>query len=125
MSRKHNQVAPRGTSLEVQQQSLMYVGPLPPSNEFSGYEKALPGAADRILALTEQESEHRRKNEDKIVQHSIKISKLGVFFAFIIALASLGLIFFSILKGEPLAAIVPAVIALTSLAAVFIGKKQN
>ena len=43
------------------QQSLMYVGPLPPSKEFGGYEQALPGAANRILAMAEQESEHRRK----------------------------------------------------------------
>ena len=125
MSRKHNQVAPQRTSLAVQQQSLMYVGPLPPSNEFSGYEQTLPGAANRILAMAEQESEHRRKNEDKIVHHSIKKSGLGQVFAFILALVSMGLIFYSILKGEPLGAIVPAIIALSSLIAVFVGKKQS
>jgi len=59
-----------------QQQSIMYAGPLPPSNEFGGYEQVMPGAANRILTLAEQESEHRRKNEDKIVQHSIKKKQL-------------------------------------------------
>jgi len=109
----------------VQQQSLTYFGPLPPSKEFSGYEEALPGAADRILALAEQEAEHRRKNEEKIVQHSIKKSSLGQIFAFILALVSLGLILFSILRGEPLGTIVPAIIALSSLIAVFAKSKQN
>ena len=103
----------------------MYFGPLPPSQEFSSYEQALPGAAHRILAMAEQEAEHRRKNEDKIVQHSVKKSGIGQVFAFIIALASLGLIFYSILKGEPVGAIVPAIIALSSLIAVFVGKKQG
>ena len=110
---------------QQQHESLMYIGPLPPSKEFSGYEQALPGAADRILTLTEQEAEHRRKNEKEIVQHSIKKSGRGQIFAFILALVSLGIVFFSILKGEPLGTIVPAIIALSSLIAVFAGKKQS
>ena len=109
----------------VQQQSLSYRGPLPTSIEFNGYEQALPGAADRILTLAEQEAAHRRKNDEKIAQHSMKTSGRGQIFAFILALVSLGLIFFSILRGEPLGAIVPAFIALSSLIAVFAGKKQS
>jgi len=117
VSKRQNQV--------VQQQSLMYIGPLPTSKEFYGYEQALPGAANRILAMAEQEADHRRKNENKIVQHSVQKSGLGQVFAFILALISLGLIFLSILKGQPVGAIVPAIIALSSLIAVFVGKKQN
>ena len=75
--------------------------------------------------MAEQEAEHRRKNEEKIVQQSIKKSGRGQMFAFIIAVISLGLVFFSIYKGEPLGTIVPAIIALSSLVAVFAGKKQN
>jgi len=119
-SRRENQIAQQQHS-----QSLMYIGSLPTSKEFSGYEQALPGAAHRILSMAEDEAEHRRKNEEKIVQHSIKKSGLGQIFAFIIAIVSMGLVFFSILKGEPLAAIVPAIVALSSLAAVFVGKKQG
>jgi len=109
----------------VRQQSVMYSGPLPTSVEFSGYEQALPGAANRILAQAEQEAEHRRRNEDQIVQHSIRKSGRGQIFAFILALISLGLICFSILKTQPIAAIVPAIIAISSLIAVFVGKKQG
>ena len=102
----------------------MYVGPLPPANEFASYDQALPGAAERILTIAEKEVEHRHKNETKIVDHSVKKSGRGQIFAFLIALISLGLVFFSLLNGEPLGTIVPAVIALSSLAAVFAGKKQ-
>ena len=77
MSRSRHKIVERQQHIVEQQQSLMYVGPLPPSNEFGGYEQALPGAANRILAMAEQESDHRRINEDKIVQHSIKKSGLG------------------------------------------------
>ena len=117
MGKQQNQV--------IQQQSVVYSGPLPPSNEFSSYEKALPGAAERILSMAEKEAEHRRENENIIVQHSVRKSSLGQIFAFILALISMGLIFFSILKGELLGAIVPAITALSSLIAVFIGKKQS
>jgi uncharacterized membrane protein len=109
----------------ISSQSLMYIGPLPPPKEFNDYEQTLPGTANRILAMAEQESEHRRKNEEKIVQHSIQKSGRGQIFAFILAILSLGLVLFSILKGEPLGTIVPAIIALSSLIAVFAGKKQN
>ena len=35
-------------------QSVLYNGPLPTSNEFAGYEKAFPGAAERILVMAEK-----------------------------------------------------------------------
>ena len=101
----------------------MYSGPLPTSKEFSSYEQALPGAANRILAMAEKEVEHRQKNEVKIIEQSIKKSGRGQLFAFILAIISLAVVFFSIHKGEPLGAIVPAIIALSSLVAVFAGKK--
>jgi len=104
---------------------MIYYGPLPTSKELSGYEQALPGAADRILAMAEKENEHRHQNEDKIVNHSIKKSGRGQVFAFMLALISLGLVFLSIFKGQPFGTIVPAAIALSSLFAILAGKKQG
>jgi uncharacterized membrane protein len=43
----------------------MYRGPLPTSREFKGYEQVLPGAADRIIAIAEKESEYRHDIERK------------------------------------------------------------
>jgi uncharacterized membrane protein len=103
----------------------MYSGPLPTAKEFGGYEQALPGAANRILSMAEKQAEHRQTNEDKLVEHSIRKSGRGQLFAFVIALISLGVVFYSILKGEPLGAIVPAIIALSGLVAVFASKKQS
>jgi len=103
----------------------MYRGPLPTAEEFGRYEQVLAGAANRILSMAEKQAEHRQTNEDKLVKHSIQKSGRGQLFAFIIALCSLGVVFYSILKGQPLVAIVPAIIALSGLVAVFAGKKQN
>jgi uncharacterized membrane protein len=46
--------------------SLSYEGLLPTSGEFAGYERALPGAAERILAQVEKEADHRRENNSKL-----------------------------------------------------------
>ena len=35
-----------------------FSGPLPPPAMFRGYEEVLPGAANRILKLTEDEAQH-------------------------------------------------------------------
>ena len=92
-------------------QSIAYSGPLPPAAEFERYEHAQSGTAERLLVLAEKESEHRRENENKLVDSKVKIT-----------LGSLGGIFASIFLGKPLGAIAPAIVALTSLAAVFIKK---
>ena len=43
----------------VRQSHFSYAGPLPPASEFKKYEEALPGAADRILSMSEKEQEER------------------------------------------------------------------
>jgi uncharacterized membrane protein len=100
------------------------MGPLPPAKEFRDYEQALPGAADRILTMAETQAEHRRKNDNKLLDHSIKKSGLGQIFAFTISLLSLGAIFASIFLNQPLVAVAPAIMALSSLAAIFVGKNR-
>jgi uncharacterized membrane protein len=66
--------------IQRQEVSVSYEGPLPTSREFAGYEQVLPGAADRILTITEKEAEHRRANQDKLVNASIKYSGRGQIF---------------------------------------------
>lgn len=104
---------------------MTYEGPLPPASEFERYEQVCPGAADRILAMAENEEAHRHHTEDRIVDSVIKQTKLGQIFAFTIALGSLGTVIASLIIDRPLGAIAPAILALTSLAAVFIGNKNN
>jgi len=100
--------------------AVSYSGPLPPANQFAEYERALPGAADRILALAEKEAEHRHQNEDAIVKKSMSLGGRGQIFAFIISLISMGVILVSILLKQPVAAIAPTIVALTGLSSVFI-----
>jgi uncharacterized membrane protein len=107
-----------------QELSVSYHGPLPTSREFSGYEQVLPGAANRILAITEKEAEHRRTNQEKIVNASIKYSGRGQIFALVIAILALIGVGLSIYFSAPIASIAPAVIAITGLASIFTSKNR-
>lgn len=105
-------------------QMIAVSGPLPAAGEFEKYERALPGAADRILRLAEKEAEHRHAEDEKLTNHSIRSGKRGQIFAFIISVASIALILTSILFFQPLAAIAPSIIALTGLSSIFLNRHK-
>jgi uncharacterized membrane protein len=109
---------------QKQELAVAYQGPLPTSREFAGYEQTLPGAADRILAITEKEAEHRRANQNKLVNASIKYSGRGQIFALIIAILAIVGIGLSIYFSAPIASIAPTIIAITGLTSIFTNKNR-
>lgn len=68
-----------------------FVGQLPHPDHYAAYEQTLGGAADRILALTERQSAHRQTQEALELRAHIDARARGQWFAFIVALTSLGL----------------------------------
>lgn len=60
----------------IQQES--FSGPLPHPQYYEGYEKVLPGSADRILTMTESQMNHRIKQEDRIVRRSLNQKLVGI-----------------------------------------------
>lgn len=74
---KHKQV-PVSRNVTVQQ--AHYQGPLPLPNHFEGYERVLPGSAERIIAMAEKEQDHRIGQEkqalviqDRMIDEDIKM----------------------------------------------------
>lgn len=59
-----------------------FSGPIPPPNIIAGYEKVIPGAADRIIRMAEQQSSHRQEMELMQIKAEIRDNLLGVIFAF-------------------------------------------
>ncbi len=91
---------PNMTGMQVMQEQLLqhtkHTGPLPAPLDFSEYEKVLPGAAERILLMTENESKHRRAVEIKQIDvleqldlNLININKRGQIFGFAVAILCL------------------------------------
>ena len=68
---------------------MEFRGPIPPPNIINGYEQILPGAADRILSMAEQQSAHRQELEKKMIKSEARDSLLGVIFAFMLGLGCL------------------------------------
>ena len=99
-------------------------GPMPSSTELAGYEKILPGSAERILAIWEKEVAHRHKNEDTLIRESFRSNSRGQIFGLITIFICVGLILTSILLKQPLVSIPSAIIALAGMATVFFGKKD-
>jgi uncharacterized membrane protein len=70
MSKKQKHRVPvkkQGTKQQSQQiihqEQHISTGPLPQPDIMRGYESIVPGAAERILAMAEQESEHLRQHD--------------------------------------------------------------
>lgn len=68
----------------VSQVIAEYSGPIPPPSIMSGYENILPGSADRIFKMAEEQADHRRNMEKMMVESEVRNSRLGVIFALVI-----------------------------------------
>lgn len=96
-------------------QQTVFAGPLPHPSILKGYEEVLPGAADRIITMAEQQSHHRQQLESKVIRFDELKSVLGLVFAFLIVIAAFIVGAYTALNGKPLFG---GVISLAGLAAV-------
>lgn len=73
-------------------QETHYSGPIPPSSEMEGYNKAFTNGAERIFNLAEKQAYHRMQLETIAIKAQLDQSSLGQKFAFItfVILAAIG-----------------------------------
>jgi uncharacterized membrane protein len=106
------------TTLRVQEQ--LYQGPIPSPDILRGFDVIVPGSADRIIAMAEQQSAHRIAMEAKALHHEIVRSYCGLAAGFVISLiAIVGGLLLSY-SGQPWAGTTIATVGLASLAGVFV-----
>lgn len=67
-----------------------FEGPLPPPSMLEHYNEIVPGAAERILAMAEQNGEHRRGLESYAVRAEHRRSIAGLVAGSVVAVAMLG-----------------------------------
>lgn len=107
-------------NMKMRVQQTMYCAPIPPPELMAGYEQILPGAADRIIAMAEQQASHRRGMEDIMVTSTCKTKTLGLWLAFGITLAAFAIMAFAIDRGYPYVGSILGMTALSSLVGSFI-----
>ena len=82
----NNQPVPIGQIVQASQ----FSGPIPPPAILAQYDKVVPGAAQRIIAMAEEQSRHRRSIESQVVTSEIADSRRGLRYGLVIGLAAIG-----------------------------------
>lgn len=101
---------------QVLHQQMSTSGPLPVASEFAGYENALHGAADRILAMAEKEASERHLQTRILVRSQVFQNYSGPIAGFIVAILSLYLGYNLTKSGFTLAGFSSIAIAALSMA---------
>lgn len=108
------------------QKTEAFSGPLPHPDLLLKFNEAVPGAAERIIKMAEEQSAHRRDLERDVVSSDIARSKWGQILGFIIALFGLGVSAVIGIYGNAIASGIIGAGTLASLVGVFMyGSKSR
>ena len=106
--------------------SERFAGPIPPPPVMKQYEEILPGSADRILKMAENQSEHRRWMEKKRLSSSNREVHFGQIFGFLIGIVAIVTGGYTALSGAPIPGGFIGTAGVVGLVSVFvIGSNRN
>lgn len=118
--------AENGNSKQVVEISQgIFSGPIPPPQVLQGYEDTLPGAAERILHMAEQEQSHRHEFDSDLARSLTRQQERGQVFAFILGAGALGLAAFMVYSGHPGYAITTTIAAIGTLAGALLYRRRT
>jgi len=104
----------------AQFQQSTFSGPIPHPSILEGYERLVPGAAERILVMAESDSRHQQEIECAALHAAEAEVKRGQIFGFIIGLTALGASMLALAMGSPAVAGVIGGTTVVGLVSVFI-----
>lgn len=107
-------------SRDIVHQSASFEGPMPPPAILEGYERLVPGAAERILAMAESDTKHQHAIEFSALRAAEGEVKRGQIFAFIIGLAALLASMFALYMGSSVVAGIIGGTTVVGLVSVFV-----
>lgn len=94
--------------------------PYPTPHELREYEEIHPGFTDRILTLTERETEHRIQEERVQNRATVEIAKRGQSYAFIVVMTLVAGGIAAILTGHSVAGFAGLITAAVALVGAFV-----
>ena len=104
---------------------MSYSGPVPPPAVLQEFERTLPGAANRILALTETQARHRQAIELRLVGAKIRRGSRGQLFAFLVVIAGMSCGTWLATNGQGAFGLASVLAPLTAAAALFIYTRRR
>lgn len=111
--RNHNGVVVRQSSVQA------FSGPLPHPDILRQFDEVVPGAAERIIKMAEEQSAHRKDLEQKVINSDIARSKWGQILGFVIAIMGLTVSALVSVYGNAITGGIIGVGTLASLVGVF------
>jgi len=110
--------------VKMEAHAVAFSGPLPPPEVLARYNEVLPGAAERIIVMAENQSAHRRGLESKVVGGNVFAQNVGMFLGFVVAMTSvIGGIWLAS-KGMPTYGLAAIISAIAAPAGVFVYAKH-
>lgn len=103
-------------SLQIQQ----HQGPLPKPSDLHEYDVIVPGAAERIIKMAEDQAKHRQELERDVIRSDIRDGRTGLYLGFIIGLVAIIMGTYCIAQGHSVAGGVLGGSAVPGLTAVFV-----
>lgn len=94
-------------------------GPLPAPESLIRYNEAVPGAADRIIAMAESEMKHRHEQEKKALADSSNLAILSTILGFCSVIILSLLVGFAIYSGNTTLAFGAIIGAIATVAGLF------
>jgi len=98
----------------------LFLAPCSPPSVLEGYERLVPGAAERILVMAESDAKHQQEIEFAALRAMEAEVKRGQFFGFVIGLTALGASMLALAMGSPAVAGVIGGTTVIGLVSVFI-----
>lgn len=117
---------PVQSRLLVHQQTTVTTSQFLPGEELAKIEAVVPGGAARVLAIIEKQSDHRMKQENRVVFSNILNERFGQVIAAVVVLGGMYGGYQLILAGKDIAGFIAALAPLGVIAGVFVaGKKKR
>jgi uncharacterized membrane protein len=104
----------------IMHQMLMSSSPMPPPEDLQAYNQIVPGAAERILVIFENQVRHRQELEKRALNAEIHLAFWGQRFAFFVACGGLILSGAFGLRGREGSAVATFITSIVALAGLFI-----
>lgn len=101
-------------------QQASFSGPMPHPDVLEGYDRIVPGAAERILAMAESDSKHQQAIEFAALRAAESEIKRGQWFGFTIGITALIASMLALWMGSPAVAGVIGGTTVVGLVSVFI-----
>ena len=116
---KSNQPDKENKANSLRLTEASYHGPIPPSSEFKRYEEVLPGAADRIITMAEEERKDRNRNTRLEIKLHYGSKMFAQFIFSLISLGTIGAGVYLITEGSNLSGLASIITGLGAIAGGF------